>query len=392
MAIDTDYNHEAILLEAHPAIQLTEHAFTFLFTTELLIRFAAFKYKRNTLRDFWFVFDATLVGLMVTDTWIMTIIFAINDSSASGGLGNASILRLVRMLRLSRMARMAKLLRAMPELVVLCKGMSIAARSVFYALALLFIIIYVFAIAFTQMSKGTGLGKDMFDTVPQSMVTLLLAGMAPDLTDLIQVELAGEHFVFAFIFFIYILIATFTVLNMLIGVLVNVVGAVTLLEKEQMDVNFVKTYFMHLLTEADDDGDSQISQEEFEKLLVMPGAAAALESVGVDVVGLVDFIDYMFSMNDNTLSLNTFMDIVMQLRGSNRATVRDIVDLRKMLVQQFTATQADIQVLLRSIQSFMEEDTNERADETHSTMKGVSTSKAYYLGNVAVASDETCVL
>ena len=45
--------------------------------------------------------------------------------------------RLVRLLRLTRMARMARLLRAMPELLVLIKGMVVAMRSVFFTLCLL---------------------------------------------------------------------------------------------------------------------------------------------------------------------------------------------------------------------------------------------------------------
>merc|ERR1719159_487672 len=113
-----------------------------------------------------------LVTLMIFETWVMTIIYLIigtgNDNS---GLGNASILRLVRLLRLTRMARMARLLRAMPELMILVKGIFVATRSVFFTLCLLFIVIYVFGIAFTQL-----VGKWMpaeFGTVSESMHTLL---------------------------------------------------------------------------------------------------------------------------------------------------------------------------------------------------------------------------
>merc|ERR1712228_519148 len=97
---------------------------------------------------------------------------------------------------------------------------------------------------------------------------------------------------------------------------------------EQMDVNFVKSYFRTLLEAADENADNQISQGEFEDMLIKPGVASALQSVGVDVVGLVDFIDFIFKGNDS-LSLEEFLDIVLQLRGTNRASVRDIVDRRK---------------------------------------------------------------
>merc|ERR1712151_875850 len=121
----------------------------------------------------------------------------------------------------------------------------------------------------------------------------------------------------------------------------GMVGAVTLMEKEQMDVSFVKTYFKHIVEIADENGDHEISKEEFEKLLITPGVAQALQSVSVDVVGLVDFIDWIFKGN-MPLSVEKFMDIVLQLRGTNRATVRDIVDLRKLIVQECSNMRLEI--------------------------------------------------
>merc|ERR1719382_937288 len=112
-----------------------------------------------------------------------------------------------------------------------------------------------------------------------------------------------------------------------------------------MDVNFVKTYFSALFTTGDIDGDSRISQQEFEDLLVQPGVAVALQGVGVDVIGLVDFIDFIFK-GGYPLSLDKFLDIVLQLRGSNRASVRDIVELRKFLITELSDLQADVMFIV----------------------------------------------
>ena len=64
------------------------------------------------------------------------------------------MLRLIRLLRLSRIARLAKLLRAVPELMILIKGILFATRSVFCTFALLSICIYVFAVM-----AGSALGS-----------------------------------------------------------------------------------------------------------------------------------------------------------------------------------------------------------------------------------------
>merc|ERR1719414_1305886 len=112
--------------------------------------------------------------MMVLETWVMTTIMLFSGNSDSGNLGNASILRMARLMRLSRMARMARLFRAMPEILILVKGMVSATRSVFFTLCLLAILLYVFAIAFVQVLRGTPAGDKYFRKVGVAMHTLLL--------------------------------------------------------------------------------------------------------------------------------------------------------------------------------------------------------------------------
>merc|ERR1712232_531854 len=111
-----------------------EHFFCVYFTFEWIVRFASFKYKRNCIRDAWFVFDSTLVFLMVMETWVLVIIMAAAGNSGGSPLGNTAMLRLLRLLRLSRLMRM---LRSLPELMILIKGMVTAMKSVCYCMCLL---------------------------------------------------------------------------------------------------------------------------------------------------------------------------------------------------------------------------------------------------------------
>eukprot|EP00419_Tripos_fusus_P050768 CAMPEP_0172840548 /NCGR_PEP_ID=MMETSP1075-20121228/29406_1 /TAXON_ID=2916 /ORGANISM="Ceratium fusus, Strain PA161109" /LENGTH=63 /DNA_ID=CAMNT_0013684405 /DNA_START=154 /DNA_END=342 /DNA_ORIENTATION=+ len=62
----------------------------------------------------------------------MTTVMLVMGGDGAVGLGNASILRMARLLRLTRLFRMARLLRAMPELLILVKGMAAAMRSVVF--------------------------------------------------------------------------------------------------------------------------------------------------------------------------------------------------------------------------------------------------------------------
>merc|ERR1719359_2587454 len=57
ISVDADHNKADVLIDAHPVFQVAENSFCLFFTWELLTRFAAFRQKRNCLRDSWFVFD-----------------------------------------------------------------------------------------------------------------------------------------------------------------------------------------------------------------------------------------------------------------------------------------------------------------------------------------------
>mmetsp|Transcript_45029 Transcript_45029/g.84592 ORF Transcript_45029/g.84592 Transcript_45029/m.84592 type:complete len:826 (-) Transcript_45029:61-2538(-) len=344
--VDTDLNKAQTLIAAHPVFICAEMLFCFYFSVEITVRFMAFKRKRDCLNDPWFVFDSLLVMMMILETWVVTLVLLITKKESGAGLGNASVLRLVRLLRLTRMARMARLLRAVPEMMILIKGILVAIRSVFFTLLMLAIIIYIFGVAFAQLCKDTPLEKLYFENVHVSMSSLLLLGVLPDLFDFVS-RVGQEHIAYSVLLLFFILLSSLTVMNMLVGVLVEVVSVVSSVEKEQMTVQFVKTMLLGLLHRSGIDADcnNHISKAEFESLLLQPEAARIIQEVGVDVVGLVDLADFIFE-DGVELSFPEFMEIVLQLRGSNTATVKDIVDLRRFVLTQHAEAISSITTII----------------------------------------------
>merc|ERR1712066_724409 len=178
------------------------------------------------------------------------------------------------------------------------------------------------------------------------MSFLLMCVTVPDLIDTVENDFGTESIILAALFITFILMTTFTVLNMLIGVLVEEVSAIAIVEKERVDVEQVKTCF-ELLVKSDAEVTSrakeqqsegnlvELSRSQFEALLENVEAIRVLQDIGVDIYGLIDLIDYIFK-DEKPISLPTFMDMVMQLRSANRATVRDVVDVRKFLMHQIT--------------------------------------------------------
>jgi len=361
--VDTDLNKAVVFTQAKAPFQIVEHIFCVYFSFEWTCRFLSFRRKRDGLRDAWFVFDSCLVFMMVMETWVMTAILFASGGGAAGGLGNASILRMARLLRLSRMARMVRLFRAMPELLILMKGIVAATRSVFFTLLLLVILLYVFAIALRQLTDGTEMGEAHFSTVLASMYTLLIDGTFMDNLGELARSLGQDNPVCGVIFWLFVLASSLTVMNMLIGVLCEVVSAVAASEREGMQVAFVKDRMKPLFETLDESGDGLISKSEFLGILDKPEAIHLLEEVGIDVIFLLDQSDSIFDEDTmlgqapdekvgKSLDFEKLMTIILDLRGTTQATVRHIVQLRKQLLEAISCTHftmADIKLQLQEL-------------------------------------------
>merc|ERR1719356_143798 len=107
---------------------------------------------------------------------------------------------------MTRAARVAKLLKAVPELMVIGRGIVIVARTVVVIMCLLVMIIYTFAIVFTQLAKGTSLENTICSDMLTTMSTLLLGGILPDISPT-TLDFSKEGFFFALFFFLFVLLA-----------------------------------------------------------------------------------------------------------------------------------------------------------------------------------------
>jgi hypothetical protein len=351
IAIDADTNEKKPLSEKPWIFLVAEVAFYAYFAVELLLRFAAFSNKLDVVKDGWFVFDFILVVLSSIDLLTSVII-------SNGGSGSrTSVLRLVRLVKLAKMARMARLLKKFPELTILIKGMHIAARSVLSTCVLLVLIVYVFALAFRQLSFESEWGEEYFSSVPHGMMTLVVSAAFPDAADMIN-DVTAESFILGLFLVFYFILSSLMLLNMLIGVLCEVIGVVSEVEKEQMKVHFVKTQLSVALAESSlhIDKHSVISKSDFIELLMNPAAAKAIRSAGADPVGLVDFCDYIFSgkfrnLKEDCLSFDQLCELILELGGTNGATVKDIVDARKIMVEKFESLDESLEQHLSRISS-----------------------------------------
>merc|ERR1740122_834442 len=96
-----------------------------------------------------------------------------------------------------------------------------------------------------------------------------------------------------FLFYLFILLAALSVMNMLIGVICEMVLNVGEAEREKATVDFVTEKLQRLMETCgvDENNDMLISKQEFLTMLTNRKATSILYDVGVDVVCLVDVAD-----------------------------------------------------------------------------------------------------
>merc|ERR1711972_886480 len=99
-------------------------------------------------------------------------------------------------------------------------------------------ILYVFGIVLRQLSDGTKMGSKYFHSVPGAMYTLLFNGTFLDSVRSTMDDIARESFACAIVFIVLISFSALTIMNMLIGVLCDVVRAVAATEKEELVVSY----------------------------------------------------------------------------------------------------------------------------------------------------------
>jgi len=359
IGIDTDFNDADTILQAKPVFQVADNLFCSYFFFEWLVRFNAFRRKRDGFRDTWFAFDSFLVFLMVLETWVMTAFTMVSGTSGvMDGMGNASILRLFRLLRLSRMTRMVRLLRRMPELVILVKSMVAAIRSLVFTFCLLVVMLYIFGITFRQLTGANQvLSQTYFSSLPHTMYTLLMHGTFLDSLSTVVQAIAEQSSLCALIFWIFVVLSSLTVMNMLIGILCEVVSAVSATEREAMLVSFVKDKMQQFLKELDENSDGKVSASELLRVLEKPEACRLLQDVGVDVVGLIDQVDIIFGVDATNEDIHSvemdfphLMELILSQRNSCTATVKDIIDLRKFVRSQVGVTNKSVEGIGRRLE------------------------------------------
>jgi len=175
-------------------LDLINDVFLVVFVIELLLRM--FAWRMRFFKDGWSLFDLIVVGIALVP--------------ASGPLAILRALRVLRVLRV--VSAVPSMRRVVTTLLGALPGLGAIA-------VLLSLIYYVFAVIATKIFGETF--PDWFGTLGQSLYTLFQV-MTLESWSMGISRPVMEEFPYAWIFFIpFILIATFTMLNLFIAIIVN---------------------------------------------------------------------------------------------------------------------------------------------------------------------------
>jgi hypothetical protein len=272
---------------------------------------------------------------------------------------------------------MARLLRSVPELVVLVKTIGGASRSVFFFFIFWLIIIYVFAVAIRQLTKDTEIGGKYFESVIEAMNSLLLEGMFPANASFVN-DLARANPLLWPIVISFILLACLTVMNMLVGVLVEVVSVVASTEKDKMSILAVKYQLEDVMHSLGLDPNTSFQREEFSKIIMYPKMLQVVQSIGVDPVSLVDTADLVYEdlekecgmdpvakLDPPGLSFVMFIDIVLKQRGKNPATVKDISEHSRFMKAQISRLEDSFDNMINNLHVSVQKTLRSLHNESH---------------------------
>lgn len=165
------------------------------------------------------------------------------------------------------------------------------------------------------------------------MVIFILDGLLPDFAGPIR-DSGQYHIIYACLFFLFVVIGSITVMNMLTGMLVQVVQNIAEVEKEEMNLCWVKMELERVMDKVDANKDEQLNKDEVKALICDTEICKVFQDVGVDVVQLVEVAEFHIFKDRDYINFREFLDLVLQLRQAKSVCLRDIVHLQQYIANE----------------------------------------------------------
>lgn len=320
---EADYMADHMLQHAPTGFRVMEVFFCVVFTLEISIRMAAHGFFFFTVADWrWNLFDLFVVVLQLVEE----VLTKVSQEMPM----NFSVVRVVRALRLVRIVRLIRILRLIGELRTIISSLSGSMKSLFWTVVVLFLMIYIVAVYFTELvlhhrlddkdSKGKSQHdetlKFYYGSLGRSLLSLYQAiSGGVDWDGMVVPLMEDIHFVMGLVFSLYIAFALLAMMNVVTGVFVESALLSAKVDKDIYMVNHVRDLF----AETDKAHTGYITLKDFESMLdhvQMQEYFKAMDLATSEAAGLFKLLDID---NDGHILAEEFLSGCMRLRGPAKA-------------------------------------------------------------------------
>ncbi|CAE7319879.1 unnamed protein product [Symbiodinium sp. CCMP2592] len=317
------------------------------FTVELLLRIGS--YGVHIYSDVELFRWAALDFLIVVSSWVDLIAqWSATQESAMTGLAPVRVARVLRITRLIRVTRLAKLMLWLKALRTLLYSVFVTLKSLVWALVLLVLIMYVFAILLTQAATDriremqaapdfewtdSDLAlKDFWGSLGDAVSTLFMSITGGLSWQVAEDPLCRISMVWKGVYFMYIAFTIFAVLNVMTGVFCQSAIESAQRDHDMVMQNVVQEKEGHMrkcrqlfgMLDLDDTGSITIT--ELEERLEDPQVRLFFEALELSIDDVWTFFMLLDGDSGQEIDMEEFLFGCMRLRGNAKA-----LDLAKLM-------------------------------------------------------------
>ncbi|CAK9081955.1 Sodium channel protein type 10 subunit alpha [Durusdinium trenchii] len=327
--------------------------YTILFTAELIMRIWAYGVKSFFCDEDWawslldfFIVATSLFELV---SFILQVVSNISGSTNMSGISSLKAFRIIRLTRLLKTVRLMRIFRFVLALRMLVTSIFHTLKSLFWALVLLLLIVYVFAVLFVQavqdyLEESRDLLDDLelracelyFQSLGHTMITLFMSisGGVSWENALLPLMKMSPLWVGCFIFFVAF--TYFAVLNVITAVFCE--SAIESAQSDQFTVvqsiladkenhlQKVRNLFARLGANADS---GSITFSMLESQINSPAVHEYFTSLGLDIWDAWTFFRLLDADGGGEVEVEEFLMGCLRLRGPATA-----IDMGKVLRDQ----------------------------------------------------------
>merc|ERR1719324_2298999 len=175
--------------------------------------------------------------------------------------------------------------------------------------------------------------------------TLMLDNAAPLMTEL----LFSDKFNFVLagcIFMSYALLSALLILQMLIGVLCDVVSRVGAEQRDSTAIGLVKQELLGDLKQFDG-GDGKISQQELWQVMNNANSRALLKRLNINRPFLLELQKMMFPTVESQVSIKSVLELMIMCRGDNATTIEAMAGGLLSVIQELKAVKHQLEATIQ---------------------------------------------